>query len=461
MPAENHLLGAKDPEYLFATLQQPPTLICDSTLKGNKMNAENQTVNSASSSVRGKTRPLYVVGMDAHSRKLAVSIWECSDPWDPKFIKRIPNFEVSSMVKTYERRIPRDSITIIEATTNAFYLKQQLDDAGFQSAVVKSDTIAGKVKKRKICDNSDADALALAYIHGDIKEFVWSPTTEYAQYREIYFAYRDCQKDLVRAKQRVWSICSQNGQLAQLGKRGATVANLREILKSETLDDFTQLRLEFLLDDCERYDMRREMLKELMAKCVLRSQSMLDLMQLPGVNYRTAFVTVAFIGDARRFLSAAKMVAYAALAPMVNTSGEEEKRAQKRGGSGKPLDNEGRHDLKFFYGEAAQTVLSSYADTALGKWGWHLLYKGKSRNEVVCAVARKLITYAWHILRGDPTPNRECEASYIKKLDLFCKRLKLLKEIKKQGYKTCSEFITAQVDRIYSGLPPVNVETSA
>ena len=425
------------------------------------MDAENQTIKCASSSVRGKTRPLYVVGMDAHSRKLAISIWECSDPWEPQFIKRIPNFEICSMVKTYERHIPRDSITIIEATTNAFYLKQQLDDAGFQAAIVKSDTIAGKTKKRKVCDNSDADALALAYIHGDIREFVWSPTSEYAQYREIYFAYRDCQKDLTRAKHRIWSICSQNGRLAQLGKRGATVTNLREILKSETLDDFTQLRLEFLLDDCERYEKRREMVKALMAKCVLRNQSMLDLMQLPGVNYRTAFVTVAFIGDAKRFSSAAKMVAYAALAPTLNTSGEEEKRAQKRGGTGKPLDNEGRHDLKFFYGEAGQTVLSSYADTALGKWGWRLFYKGKVRNEVACAIARKLVTYAWHILRGDPTPNRECEASYLKKLDLFCKKSKLLKEIKKQGYKTRTEFITAQANRIYSGLPPIEIETSA
>ena len=82
--------------------------------------------------------------MDAHSRKLAISIWECSDPWEPKFVKRIPNFEVDSMVKTYEHHVSRDSITIIEATTNAFYLKHQLAEAGFQAAVVKSDTIAGK-----------------------------------------------------------------------------------------------------------------------------------------------------------------------------------------------------------------------------------------------------------------------------------------------------------------------------
>ena len=425
------------------------------------MDSKNQMISEASTSLRGKKRPLYVVGMDAHSRKLAISIWECSDPWEPKFVKRIPNFEVDSMVKTYEYHVSRDSITIIEATTNAFYLKHQLAEAGFQAAVVKSDTIAGKVKKRKICDNSDADALALAYIHGDVKEFVWSPTREHAQYREIYFAYRDCQRDLIRAKHRIWSICSQNGKLSKLGRRGTTSVKLREILKTEELDDFTCLRLEFLLDDCERYEKRREMLKALMAKSVLQNPSMLALMQLPGVNYRTAFVTVAFIGDARRFSSAAKMVAYAALAPMLNTSGEEEKRAAKRGGTGNPLDNEGRHDLKYFYGEAGQTVLSAYADTALGKWGWHLFYKGKAHNEVACAIARKLVTYAWHILRGDPTPNRECEASYRRKLGFFCTRLKLLKEVKKQGYKTIATFIDAQVERIYSGLPEFKPENSA
>ncbi len=424
------------------------------------MDTENQTIKCASSSVRGK-RALYVVGMDAHSRKLAISIWECSDPWEPRFVKRIPNFGIDSMVKTYERHVPKDSITIIEASTNAFYLKHQLAEAGFQAAVVKSDTIAGKVKKRKICDNSDADALALAYIHGDVREFVWSPTREHAQYREIYFAYRDCQRDLIRAKHRIWSICSQNGKLSKLGGRGATIPHLREILKNEELDEITRLRLEFLLDDCEHYEKRCEKIKALMAKCVLCNQSMLSLMQLPGVNYRTAFVTVAFIGDVKRFSSAAKMVAYAALAPMLNTSGEEETRAAKRGGTGKPLDNEGRHDLKFFYGEAGQTVLSSYSNTTLGKWGWRLVFKGKARNEVACAIARKLVTYAWHILRGDPTPNRECEASYRRKLNLFCRRQKLTAELKKQGYKTIVAFVDAQVNQIYSGLPEFKPENSA
>lgn len=425
------------------------------------MDAKNQTVISDSSSLRGVERPLYVVGMDAHSRKLAISIWEWSDSWNPRFVKRIPNFDIDSMVKTYERHVSKDSITIIEASTNAFFLKQRLDDHGFAAAVVRSDAVAGKVKKRKVCDNSDADALALTYIHGDIQEFVWCPTHESAQYREIYFAYRDCQKDLTRTKHRIWTICSQNGKLSKLGGRGTTIPHLREILKNEELDDFTHQRLEFLFDDCEYYEKRFEKIKALMSKYVLRNQSMLSLMQLPGVNYRTAFVTVAFIGDARRFSSAAKMVAYAALAPMLNTSGEEEKRAAKRGGTGKPLDNEGRHDLKFFYGEAGQTVLSSYSDTTLGKWGWHLVFKGKARNEVVCAIARKLVTYAWHILRGDPTPNRECEASYRRKLGLFCRKQKLTAELKKQGYKTIAAFVDAQVNRIYSGLPELNVETEA
>ena len=90
------------------------------------MDCKNQMTSEASTSLRGKKRPLYVVGMDAHSRKLAISIWECSDPWEPKFVKRIPNFEVDSMVKTYEHHVSRDSITIVEATTNAFYLKHQL-----------------------------------------------------------------------------------------------------------------------------------------------------------------------------------------------------------------------------------------------------------------------------------------------------------------------------------------------
>jgi len=406
---------------------------------------------------RPEGQPLYVVGMDAHSTKLAISIWEWSDPWNPVFCKQVPCFDVEAMVKTYERHVPLDSITIIEASTNSMKLKQDLEDAGYRAEVVRSDAVKDKEKKRKVCDSKDAENLALAYIHGDIKEFVWAPDDECAEYRDILFAYRDCEKDLTRTGNRIWSICNRKGfRFGIVG--GTTKAGvIRKKIEEAKIDGIIRKRLDMLVDDYEDNMKRREELKVMMAEYVFGNDVMIALMQLPGVNYRTAFATVAAVGDVSRFSKASKLAAYGGFSPVVNTSGEEEKRAKKKGGTGKPMDNDGRRDLKFFYTEAGQAVLNTCGETPLGKWGWHLFNRGKPKNKATSAVARKLLTYSWHILRGDPTPNREAEKFYKRKLIRFCGVLGK-KRIKELGFSKREDFANKHVTRVYAGLPPASAK---
>ena len=126
-------------------------------------------------STKATSRPRYVVGMDAHSRKLAISIWDGTDPWNPARHEENPHCDIGKVKQYYEAHVPLDSITIIEASTNSALLKAMLDEIGFRAEVVRSDAIADKQRKRKVCDINDARTLANAYIHGDIKEFVWTP----------------------------------------------------------------------------------------------------------------------------------------------------------------------------------------------------------------------------------------------------------------------------------------------
>ena len=44
--------------------------------------------------------------------------------------------------------------------------------------------------------------------------------------------------------------------------------------------------------------------------------------------------------------------AYGGFSPIVDSSGDEEENAKRRGGLHKPLDGEGRQDVKFFFTEA-------------------------------------------------------------------------------------------------------------
>lgn len=399
-----------------------------------------------------KPRTKYVVGMDAHSRKLAISIWEWSDPWNPVLVRNVKCFAISEIKEVYEKHVDLDSITIIEASLNSAMIKEVLFELGFRAEVVKADIIADKERKRKVCDIKDAENLARAYIKGDVEEFVWTPTAKYAKYRSIFFAYRDARKEAQRNWNRIWSLCSANGAKLPEEVGEKFVRLVRKATTEIDLDEFTSERFEMMIADYEYYCSRCGKLDRMIMEIVASEDEMIDLMQLPGFFYMSAFAVKTIVEDAKRFSKGAKLAAYAGLAAQVNTSGEEEERAKKKGGTGKPLDTEGRRDLKYYFCEAGQTVLNKCCASRLGKWGTHMIFAGKERNKVVCAVGRKLTVYSWHIMRGDPTPNREGEALFKRKMLRFCTSIGK-RRLHEMGYGARNDFADKQVKRIYAHLP--------
>lgn len=398
-----------------------------------------------------RPRTAYVVGMDAHSRKLAISIWRWSDPWYPQLVKNT-SFDISELREKFEKFVELDSITIIEASTNSTAIKEMLNEVGYRAEVVRADTIADKERKRKVCDSKDAENLALAYIKGDVKDFVWTPSGKYVEYRSILYAFRDAKRESQRNWNRIWSLCSANGvKLPELAGE-EFVAEVRAAIKDRLIDKYTLERFEMMIKDYEYYLKRYVELDNLIREIVAQEDDMIDLMQLQGAYYKSAFAIKTIVENAKRFPKGSKLSAYACLAAQVNTSGEQEKRAKKKGGSGKPLDTDGRRDLKFWFCESAQTVLNTCGNSTLGKWGHRLIFKGKARNKVVCAVARKQTLYAWHIMRGDPTPNRENEDFFRRKMIRFAGDLGKAR-IHTAGYGSRAEFAERHIKRLYGHLP--------
>ena len=396
--------------------------------------------------------PRYVIGMDAHSKKLAVSIWDWSDRFNACLHREIKCVDIEAMVKTYERHVDLDSITIIEASTNSASLKRLLNEAGYRAEVVRSDTIANKERKRKVCDIQDAANLALAYIKGDVDEFVWTPSEKYAEYRDIMFAYRDVSKEVTRVSNRIWSLCSRKGYRLPIRGGKAKTDTLRAMIAKTGIGGFAREQLETLIGDYDRLLGRKEDLSRKIAEIVLANPRMLKLMQLHGVFYKGAFAIDAAVEDPRRFPKASKLAAYGGFSPIVDSSGDEEENAKRKGGLRKPLDGEGRQDVKFFLTEAGQTVLTSCKGSKLGKWGWAMINRGKPRNKVACAIGRKLLTYSWHILRGDPTPNRDSEEFFKRKMRTFYQKIGA-KRMHELGHGTRDQFAEAQAALVYGNLP--------
>lgn len=414
----------------------------------------NEGTQGAERRIKAASRPKYVIGLDAHSRKQAISAWECTDPWNPVRHDENPKCDIARLKEYYERKMPLDSITIIEASTNSALIKNMLNEIGFRAEVVRADVIADKQRKRKVCDINDARKLANAYIRGDIDEFVWTPSPEYAEYRDVLFTYRDAVKEMTRTSNRIWAICCRRGFDFDI-KAGTTKADsIREMIEQLSVTGYIKDRLEMLIKDYEYYLARRDEIETRIAEIVLRDKAMLALMQLPGLYYHAAFATQAVVEDARRFPTASKLAAYGGFAMIGNTSGEEEERSKRKGGTGKSLDGEGRTDLKHYYCEAGHTVLNACGGMEIGKWGWHLVFKGKNKNVAACAVGRKLLTYAWHIMRGDPTPNRENEDFFKRKMIRFYSELGA-KRMRDLGYRSAKDFAEKKAAELYGGLPKV------
>lgn len=403
--------------------------------------------------------PRSIVGMDAHTKKLALSVWDWGDRFNPAVSNEFKCVMLEDMEAVYRRHVGADSLTIIEATMNAGELKRRLEAIGYTAEIVRSDTLKGKERRRKVCDIQDARNLALAYIHGDIDDFVLAPSKETAERRDLLAAYLEAVKETTRLANRMWSLCTEKGVMAPKGKGKARVDKLLAAVAEAGVGGMAKMRFEMLAEDYMRMFERRERLGRQIAEAVAATPGMRALLQLPGVGCVAAFALVAAVGDIRRFATSSKLAAYGGFSPVLDTTGDEEERAKKRGGTGKPLDGEGRRDIKTLFTEAGQSVMMLLPDTRLGKWGWAMFHRGKPWNKVVCAIGRKLLTYAWHILRGDPTPNRHDEAFFARKMMTLHMRVGA-KRMRELGFGSSKDFAQTACMDIYGTLPPINAESS-
>ena len=110
------------------------------------------------------------------------------------------------------------------------------------------------------------------------------------------------------------------------------------------------------------------------------------LRTLPGVGEFTALVMVAEIGDITRFGSARKLASWAGLTPTVRGSDLKVRHGH--------ISKQGSVWLRWALNQAAQTAkrspefATSYAAIA----------KRRGKKIATIAIARKLVTRAWHML---------------------------------------------------------------
>lgn len=389
-----------------------------------------------------KTEGSFLVGMDAHSEKLQLCVCRWIPGGDPKRMESIAT-TVDALETTYAKHVPKGATTILEASTNAFQIVGRLKKAGYTALVANSDVLTGYARKDRINDAIDAYNLARAYARGAVRPVAVPDATTW-QLRDILHGHEIAKKDAVRASNRIWSFCNEHGLRYCRSRFTPKTELIRRQIREEKWSGNECFEVEMRLEDYERFCEKRSAYERRMEQIVSETPAMLRLLQVLGIRYLTAFALIAYIGDIDRFNAPKKLVAYFGLNPVVCASGKDE----GLGG----MSRRGNGIVRAMLVEAAQASLRSGGGN-LQKWARRKLAQGMNRNKVIVAMARKLVMYAWHILKGHPVPNRENEKSFRAKLLLLATCLGK-EEIRRRGFKDRDAFAESIAGPLYSHLPP-------
>ena len=438
----NHLLGAELPAYMNATCRTRLLQYVAATIKDSTMSEKKQSEGEA----------VTLVGMDAHTRVLTLCIAEWRHGSDPKVRRNIPGVLLEDMEEVYRRWVPEGALTLVESSGNTRVIVKRLKAMGRRVEVLNADILRSVSEKDRVNDRIDAEKLTYAYARGNANgKTVWMPSEEYAGYRDLISGYIRSSRDTVRCSNRIWAFCNSHG--LPLPKRGRPrkAERIRAVLDGMAIDPNQRALADGLLEDFEYFSRKREADAARIKGIAIGRKDVLRLMQLPGIQLYIAFALAVFIEDIRRFPTAKKLVSYFGLNPAVNATGEQERRQRRKGKEHDHLSRFGRADVKHLCAEIGQTVLRR-DDCPVARWARRKLASGKDYNKVCMAAARKIVTYAWYILSGVPSPNREMQEFYERKL------ARAYGEVGRDGMSKCgfptrASFVKAVSAEVFGHLP--------
>ena len=121
---------------------------------------------------------------------------------------------------------------------------------------------------------------------------------------------------------------------------------------------------------------------------ILKTDPLADILQtVPGIGKFSAFLLLAEIGPVERFSSPDKLSAYSGLVPSVHQSGKSEYFGS--------ITKQGNKFIRWILVEASQRAIKQ--DPGLQDFHSRIEFK-KGHNVATVAVARKLLTYIYHVL---------------------------------------------------------------
>ncbi|MDR0302728.1 MAG: IS110 family transposase [Treponema sp.] len=359
-------------------------------------------------------KKVYYIGLDVHKDNTQMAVLEMKGK-EPVVIKVIDSdpLKVAKEILPYHR----------EGTVHAGYeagcmgytLYRVLTEMKIDCQIIAPNKVFRGGNNEKIkTDKRDATAIAWM-LRRDEGAGIAVPDREDEAARDLLRCRGDMQDDLKRAKQRLLKFLLRHGHIYEntrywTGKHRKWMKTLVfDMPVDKAVFEQYQYTIESIQERVGRVDLQ---IKEI-AESQRYTERVRKFRAFKGVDYIIALSLVCEIGDFKRFPTAAAFMSYLGLVPSEYSSGKK----RKQGGITKTGNGHIRKlltEAAWHYTRPAKVSMRlasrrigtaesviSYADRALnrlhGKYV-KLLFKGKSKQAAVTAVARELSGFLWGVM---------------------------------------------------------------
>ncbi len=325
------------------------------------------------------------VGIDVHRKRSQVAVVDQSG--EVLVNRNVPN-GVEPILRVIGG-LPPGTAAAFEAAYGTSWLVELLEGYGFTPHLVHSLRCKAIASARLKNDRVDAATLA-QLLRADLLPEAWIAPPPVRQLRALLRHRVALVRLRTLLRNRIHAIVADYGHDRPVGVywSGPGRAWLASL-------DLPAVSRELVEDDLGLIGALQERIDRLDWEIRQRARSdprVKVLTQLPGIGPFTALVILAEIGEVSRFGSARKLASWAGLTPTV--------RGSDRVAHYGHISKEGSVWLRWVLCEAAQTAKRSPQFAA----SYQAIAKRRGKKIATTAVARKLLTRAWHLLTDAEHP---------------------------------------------------------
>ena len=355
------------------------------------------------------------VGLDVHAQTISVAVAEKNG--EVRSIGCISNRPESVKKLVTKLDAGGEWTACYEAGPTGYVLYWHLTKLGKVCQVVAPTLVPTKAGDRVKTDRRDAERLARCYRAGELTA-VWVPDEAHEALRDLVRAREAAKQDQLRARHRLGKFLLRHGKRAPQKMRPWTQWYLDWIKQEVKFSQAAQqATLEDYIGEVEHCGLRIARLETAIDEAVKQApecmREVIEALQaLRGVAKVTAVTIVAEVGALSRFQSPRQLMGYSGAVSSEHSSGQKTRRGAitKTGNAHlrrviveaawaqrhKPLVSRRVRQRQICLSAEVQEIATKARHRLHARY-MRLLGRGKSKPQVVTAVAREMLGFIWAI----------------------------------------------------------------